>query len=108
MLAGPFTEIRSSADCFEATMTLSNEQHTGPATRLLTVTAAAEFLGCSRANVYGLINAGELPVIAIGKSRGYRIDRRDIEAFVQRRKVHKEGGKPARLAPRPRLKHIKL
>ena len=84
------------------------QEHTGSERRLLTITEAAEFLGCSRANVYGLIDAGELPVIAIGKSRGYRIDRRDIEEFLQRRKVHKMGREPRRPAPRPRLKHIKL
>ena len=87
-------------------MTVRHE-HNGSEPRLLTITAAAEFLGCSRANVYGLIDAGELPVIAIGKSRGYRIDRRDIEEFLVRRKIHK-GGQPARPTTRPRLKHIKL
>gem|GEM_PF-1247698 len=89
-------------------MTLSQEQHTESAPRLLTIMETAEFLGCSRTNVYGLVDAGELPVITVGKSRGYRIDRRDIEEFLQRRKFHKQGGKPTQPAPRPRLKHIKL
>jgi len=81
--------------------------------RLLTVIQAAAYLGCSRTNVYSLINAGELPVIAIGKSRGFRIDQRDIDqrdidAFVDRRKFRKTGDGPARPARRPKLKHIKL
>jgi excisionase family DNA binding protein len=80
----------------------------GPEKRLLTVTETAAVLGCSRANVYGLIEAGELPVIAVGKSRGYRIDCRDIDEFIERRKTCKEGRRPAPPATRPRLKHIKL
>ena len=78
----------------------------GFAVQLLSVNAAAVLLGCSRANIYGLIEAGELPVVAVGKSRGYRIDRRDIEAFIDRRKTCKGARKPAPPPPRPRLKHI--
>lgn len=89
-------------------MASPNQNHIEPIPRLLTVTEAAVFLGCSRANVYGLIEDGELPVIAIGKSRGYRLDRRDIEEFLQRRKVQKVSDKPARPAYRPQLKHIKF
>jgi excisionase family DNA binding protein len=74
----------------------------------MTVKQAARFLGCSPTNVYALIDAGELPVVAVGKSRGYRIDRRDIEEFLSRRKFRKEGEKPATPTPRPRLKHIKF
>ena len=89
-------------------MIVSNQQ-TDSAFRLFTINEAAEFLACSRANVYGLIEAGELPVITVGKSRGYRIDQRDLEAFVLRRKTQKPGAEPARTpAQRPRLKHIKL
>ncbi len=75
---------------------------------LLSVNETASFLGCSRATIYGLINSGELPVIAIGKSRGYRIDRRDLDEFLRRRKFRREIEKPAAPAPRPRLKHIRL
>lgn len=89
-------------------MTDDNRQHSDSGPRLLTVSETAALLGCSRANVYGLIDAGELPVIAIGKSRGYRIDRKDIEEFIDRRKTCKEGRKPAPPAPRPKLKHIRF
>lgn len=89
-------------------MTDSPHIHPEPAPRLLTVTEAATHLGCSRANVYGLINAGELPVVSVGKSRGYRIDRMDVEEFIQRRKTCKEGRKPTPPTTRPRLKHIRL
>jgi len=79
-----------------------------PPPRLMTISQAAERLGCSRANVYGLINDGELPVVSIGRSRGYRIDSQDIEAFIQRRKSQRDGGQTVPLPARPRLKHIKL
>jgi excisionase family DNA binding protein len=75
---------------------------------LLTVNETAALLGCSRATIYGLINGGELPVIAVGRSRGYRIDRRDLDEFLRRRKFWRESEKPTAPAPRPRLKHIRL
>jgi excisionase family DNA binding protein len=75
-------------------------------TPLLTITETAEFLGCSRANVYALIDVGDLPVISIGKSRGYRVDRRDLENFLQIRKKQK-AAVPVKL-PRLKLKHIRL
>lgn len=74
--------------------------------RLLTVGAAAEALGCSEANIYALIDAGELPFVSIGRRKGYRIDAADIAAFVERRKQQKAVATP-RLS-RPRLKHIRL
>ena len=79
-----------------------------PEKQLLTVNETATLLGCSRANVYGLIDAGELPVVSVGKSRGYRIDRSDIDAFIQRRKTYKGEPKPAPPVSRPRLKHIRF
>ncbi len=88
-----------------------NEDHENippPLPQLLTVAEAATYLGCSRANVYALIDSGELPVVTIGKSRGYRIDRSDIDAFIQRRKTCKGDPKPAPPVSRPRLKHIRL
>ena len=78
------------------------------ATPLLTVRQTAQLIGCSVTNVYALIAAGELPVIAIGKSRGYRIDLRDVEGFLQRRKFCKDGPSPMTPTARPRLKHLKL
>ena len=49
--------------------------------RLLTVTEAAQFLGCSETNVYALIDGGDLPFVSIGRRKGYRLDRIDLEAF---------------------------
>ena len=76
--------------------------------KLLTISEVAVVLGCSAANVYRLIDTGELPVIAVGKSRGYRIDRRDIDEFINRRKTRNVGEKSHTPIPRPRLKHIRL
>ena len=73
---------------------------------LLPVSDVARILVCSEANVYSLIDAGELPYVPIGKSKGYRIDPADLTAFIQKRKVQKQRAK--RKVPRPRLKHIKL
>ena len=76
--------------------------------RLMTIKQTAILLGCSTANVYALIDSGELPVISVGKSRGYRIDQRDIEEFVSRRKTWKGGARQRVPLPRPRLRHIRL
>jgi excisionase family DNA binding protein len=74
--------------------------------RLLTIKQAAEQLACSEANVYALVGAGQLPFVRVGSRKGLRIDSRDLDAFIQSRKVQYEQAKPK--PPRPRLKHIKL
>jgi excisionase family DNA binding protein len=84
------------------------DRHQAGDHQLLTVNAAAAFLGCSRTTVYALIEAGELPVIAVGRSRGYRIERQDLEEFMRRRRFLKEGRAPQRSTQRISLKHIKL
>ncbi len=76
--------------------------------KLLTISEVAAALGCSTANVYRLIDTGELPVISVGQSRGYRIDRRDIDEFLKRRKTCNVSDKSLAPTPRPRLKHIRL
>ncbi len=75
--------------------------------RLLTVAEAAQFLGCSETNVYALIDGGELPFVSIGRRKGYRLDRMDLEAFIDRRKQSKSVASPTKM-PRPKLKHIRL
>lgn len=74
--------------------------------RLLTVSEAAIFLGCSEANIYALIASGDLPYITIGRRKGFRLDRLDLDAFIDGRKQQKA---VTVLRPsRPKLKHIKL
>lgn len=75
-------------------------------TRLLTVAESARLLGCSEANVYALISAGELPYILIGRRKGIRLDRADLEAFIESRKQQKTA--TPRKVTRPKLKHIRL
>lgn len=57
-------------------------------TRLLSVTQAAEQLGCSRGHIYGLIAAGELSAVEI-KAKGTRSKTRvlasEVEAFIASR-----------------------
>lgn len=72
----------------------------------MTVVDVAERLGCSRANVYALISRGFLPVVCVGRSKGYRIDLQDLERFIEQRKVQYEPPSPT--APYPQLKHIRL
>jgi excisionase family DNA binding protein len=74
--------------------------------RLLTIKQTAEQLACSQANVYTLVEAGELPFVRIGSRKGLRIDSRDLDAFIQSRKIQYERARPK--PPRLRLKHIKL
>ena len=75
--------------------------------RLLTVKEVAARLGCSSNNVYALINQGLLPVIRVGRSKGYRVDSADRELFLRQGRVQYEVVKPMS-APRPRLRHLKL
>lgn len=74
--------------------------------KLMTVSEVAEALSVSKSLVYELVGQGEIPFVAIGKSKAYRFIQTDIEAFIKERRVKNEGRK--RLAPLPRLKHIKL
>jgi excisionase family DNA binding protein len=82
------------------------ETGNGNSPPMMTIKQVAEHLQCSSANVYSLINNGELPVVSVGARKGYRIDPQDLENFISRRKMQKEGERVNR--PRPRLKHIKL
>ncbi|MBX3414030.1 MAG: helix-turn-helix domain-containing protein [Pirellulales bacterium] len=73
---------------------------------LLTMKQVAEQLGCSMTNVYTLVSRGLLPVIRVGQSKGYRVDRHDLAAFLDERRMQYETvPRPVR---RPQLKHIKL
>ncbi len=74
--------------------------------QLMTVVEVAEHLGCSRTNVYGLIGRGLLPVICVGRSKGYRVHPHDLDRFLAERRIEYE--RPSRPCPRPRLKHLKL
>jgi excisionase family DNA binding protein len=72
---------------------------------LLTIKQVAARLGCSMANVYLLVAGGELPVVRVGRFKGYRVDYRDLESFVNDRKFRyaAQAPRPARL----KLKHLR-
>lgn len=73
---------------------------------LLRVRDAAKRLACSPATIYALIEASELPVVQVGRRKGYRIDPRDLDAFVSARKFRFEA--PPAAPPPKGLKHLKL
>jgi excisionase family DNA binding protein len=72
---------------------------------LLTVKQVAERLSCSAACVYALVASGELPVVRIGLKKGYRVDVRDLDAFVSGRKFRYRMGAPR--VPRAKFKHLR-
>lgn len=54
-------------------------------TRLVSITAAAEQLDCSRGHVYGLIAAGKLRAVEIkatGRRSKTRLRAEDLDAFI--------------------------
>lgn len=77
---------------------------------LLTIAQVAEMLACSPATVYALVDGGQLPVVSIGKSKGYRVDPNDLETFVAERKFtfrkSEELGVPQPL-PTTGFKHLR-
>jgi excisionase family DNA binding protein len=73
--------------------------------RLLKIDEVAQRLSCSEANVYDLIASGELPVVRVGRQKGYRVDIRDLDAFVSDRKFRYQPA-PVRM-PKPKLKHLR-
>jgi len=72
---------------------------------LLTIKETAQRLCCSAACVYALVASGELPVVRIGLQKGYRVDVRDLDAFVSDRKFRYRP-QVAQL-PRPKLTHLR-
>lgn len=73
--------------------------------QLLTIKQAANRLCCSAANVYALIETGVLAVVQVGRRKGYRIDLRDLEAFIQSRKFRYEA--PPVTKRTKALKHLR-
>lgn len=76
--------------------------------RLLTVKQAAARLCCSQANLYTLIERGDLPVVAVGRRKGYRLDVADLDAFVAGRKVCYDAQLPTATERQKTLRHLQL
>lgn len=52
--------------------------------RFLTLADVAEILNTSSAQVYALVRRGELPAIKIGGRGQWRVERVQLEAFIER------------------------
>lgn len=59
-----------------------------PESRFLTLEDVAIYLNVSVPQVYALVRSGELPAIKIGGRGVWRVDRRQLEAYVDR--LHEE------------------
>ncbi|MBC7725728.1 MAG: helix-turn-helix domain-containing protein [Burkholderiaceae bacterium] len=53
--------------------------------RFLTLADTAEILNISAGQAYGLVRSGELRAIKIGRNGQWRIERVELEAFIQAR-----------------------
>lgn len=62
--------------------------------RFLTVAETAEVLNVSLHQVYALVRSGELPAIRVGAGSHWRVERAQLEAFIEagyeesRRRAH--------------------
>lgn len=52
-------------------------------TRFLTVADTAEVLSVAPTDVIGLIETGELPAIRVGRPGAWRIERVELEAYIE-------------------------
>jgi excisionase family DNA binding protein len=53
--------------------------------RFLTVAETAEVLRVSATQAYALVRSGELPAIRVGTARHWRVERTELEAYIQAR-----------------------
>jgi excisionase family DNA binding protein len=52
--------------------------------RFYTLDQTARYLNVSQAQVYALVRSGELPAVKIGGRGVWRVDRRQLEAYIER------------------------
>lgn len=71
----------------------------GPAIepRFLTLDDVATYLSVSVTQVYALVRSGELPAVKIGGRGFWRVDRHQLEAYIER--LHRETEEWAREHP---------
>ena len=53
--------------------------------RFLTVAETAEVLRVSATQAYALVRSGELPAIRIGAARHWRVERTELETYIEAR-----------------------
>jgi excisionase family DNA binding protein len=56
--------------------------------RFLQLTDVAEILNISASQTYALVRSGELPAIKIGGRGQWRVERSELEAYIQRAYEH--------------------
>ena len=54
------------------------------APRFLTLADVAEILNISAAQTYALVRSGELPAIKVGGRGQWRVEREQLESYIQR------------------------
>lgn len=54
------------------------------ADRFLTLTDVAETLNISMSQTYALVRRGDLPAIQIGQRKQWRVERTQLEAYIER------------------------
>jgi prophage regulatory protein len=75
----------------------SSPQTLGFEPRFMTLEDVANFLNVSVPQVYSLVRSRELPAIKIGGRGIWRVDRRQLEAYIER--LHQETDEWARAHP---------
>lgn len=65
--------------------------------RFMTLDQVAEYLSISNPQAYSLVRSGDLPAMKIGGRGVWRVDRRQLEAYIER--VHEETRKWAEEHP---------
>lgn len=75
----------------------SGDRKGGIEARFLTLDDVATYLSVSVPQVYSLVRSGELPAIKIGGRGVWRVDRKQLEDYVER--LHTETQKWAREHP---------
>lgn len=67
-------------------VSLEMKNQSTPSKRLLTVKAAAAYLGCGIYGVRELLWRRDVPVVRLGKGGKYLIDIHDLDALIERSK----------------------
>jgi excisionase family DNA binding protein len=71
--------------------------------RLLTLEDVATYLNVSAAQAYSLVRSGELPAIKLGGRGVWRVDRRELDAYIERKQAEtQEWARAHPLNPRER------
>ena len=62
-----------------------------PNARFVSIAQAAEELGVPYGEVYALVRKGAIRALRLGDGRKYRIDRKDLERYIETCKKNLEG-----------------